>query len=494
MSVASACTGDLVLGHESPSPCDFAENTEPGKGVELLTFWSEDEQERRALSVLRSRAQDIDLHVTESSDEDRVTLQKNLQEGNFGVLPDVFQVNGGSDVLQYIHGTEGARICTLEHLVKKYEVRKNYFSAALAPSSCHGTLYAWPISIHRLNTMLVNLDVYEQAEKAANDQGTVLPPLTALNNAAELLAALEIVGSLQLQTDSGKRIVPLSLGIEFIDPILDRKSFGQEWVLLIVAFENFLLSYDVAAYKRLWYAEGDMTEEELRARLWDVISDLHRIGALVRPGARSWQAATLEVGEGSALLSIGGDWMRAQLNENLLAAGRVVSVPFPGTDDYYVYTPDSFAVPRQLKSNGSAARNWLTQVVDDRATQLNFSRAKQAIPAVSGLGKADLQTLSSEYLAQSYRAFSACHERHSACELLLAVSGLGPSPGLDPCFDRLGQVLAMVAGVELERGAREAQGSCARSMPKSVEEAEAELIEVLLAQARSPFRKECREP
>src|SRR5690606_38911604 len=97
----------------------------------------------------------------------------------------------------------------------------------------------------------------------------------------------------QLQTASGKNIAPLSLGIEFIDPILARQSFGQEWVLLILAFENFLLSYDVAAYKRLWYAEGDMSEEELRARLLDVISDLRRIGTLVRPGARSWQEATL---------------------------------------------------------------------------------------------------------------------------------------------------------------------------------------------------------
>src|SRR5690606_6762595 len=113
-----------------------------------------------------------------------------------------------------------------------------------------------------------------------------------------------------------------------------------------------------------------------------------------------------------------------------------------------------------------------------------------------GLDEADLQALGSDYLTQSYRAFSACHERQSACELLLAVSGLGPSPGLDACFDRLGQVLALVAGVELERGGREeAQaGRCPRSMPKSVKQAEAELIEVLLAQARSPFRKECREP
>lgn len=495
-ATVSACTGDLELGHEPPSPCDFVMSHDEANGLELLTFWSEDEQERRALAVLRGRAEAVDLHVTEASDEDRVTLQKNLQEGNFGVLPDVFQVNGGSDVLQYIHDAQATRICDLEQLAEQYDVRDNYFAAALAPSTCRGTLYAWPLSIHRLNTILVNLEVYSQVEEAAKLQGKEFPRLDKLKNADALLAALEVVKSLNLQTEDGKRIVPLSLGLEFIDPIISEQSFGQEWVLLVIAFENFLLSYDLPAYKRLWYGMGETTEDELRARLQDIIVDLRRIRALIRPGARSWQEATLEVGEGSALLAIGGDWMRAQLDEATLDSGRVVSVPFPGTDDFFVYTPDSFAVPRQVKSDGSSARNWLTQVVDDLPTQLNFSRRKQAIPAASGLGATELIALGSDYLTQSYHEFSACHQRNSSCQLLLAISGLGPSPNLDPCFDRLGQVLAKVAGVKLERTVPQdpKAGICTRPMPESVEQAEAEMIEVLLAQAREPFRKECREP
>jgi glucose/mannose transport system substrate-binding protein len=74
------------------------------------------------------------------------------------------------------------------------------------------------------------------------------------------------------------------------------------------------------------------------------------------PDKVEWQEAPRMVIEGEALLTIGGDWMRA-LREAKDSDG-VVTYAFPSEEETFAYTPDSFTVPPQEGSQGSSARRW----------------------------------------------------------------------------------------------------------------------------------------
>src|SRR5690606_13673316 len=110
-------------------------------------------------------------------------------------------------------------------------------------------------------------------------------------------------------------------------------------------------------------------------------------------------------------------------------------VPFPGTGEAFVYTPDSFAVPRRGGTDGAGAHVWLREVVSDQTTQVRFANIKNSIPAIRDLDDNTLDGLVHERLRDTYRQFAACQTEGSSCRLLLAVSGLGPPPATDPCLD-----------------------------------------------------------
>jgi len=491
---ALGCSDEVPLGRIRPQACDFVDPPAEKVRVELLTFWSGDEQESRALSVLQDRAEKVPLHYSETSDADRPTLQHNLQEGNSTVLPDVFQVNGGSDVLQYVPSSAPASICKLDRLIDEYDVKGRYFGEALKASQCRTSYFSWPLSIHRLNTLLVNVDAFERVRAYAEQKGIAVTHPKDMQSADELLRFLEQVQEWKVPSALGPPLEALALGIQYRDPDLPDQIFGQEWVLQVVAFENLLVSYQDHAYERVWYGDGQKDDGKLDAVVDRLAADLASIGSLVKSAPQSWQAAARAVGEGSALLTIGGDWMRAQVDETSLNRREVDNFAFPGTKDAYVYTPDSFAVPEQSDSDGSAVHRWLSEVVDHAPTQIRFSRVKQAIPARADLSDSDLAGLNSTYLSDSYRQFSRCHRADNTCRLLLAVSGLGPASNVDPCFDRLARVIALLAGMEsADRQQMAGVPTCPRPMPTSKSDAKAELRRVLSAYSQYPYRSECRD-
>ncbi len=493
-ALAGGCLGDVELGGRRPNSCDFVEPSADEDKVyrlSVLTFWSEDPQEAAALKELEDRGrEDARVTIGREANSNREELQLNMQEGNSDELPNVFQVNGGSDVLQYVGREEGNGLCALDRLVEQYDLESKYFDAALAPSRCAGSLFAWPLSIHRLNTMLVNREVYRKMEVLAEQQEVELPRLEELSSARELIEFLDLAGRLGLKDAEGNDVVPLSLGIQDIDRQGNSDPVGQEWVLLILAFENLLASYGHGAYEAIWYGSGGLSDQELGALIRRLSQDLKDLGDLTFSTPRSWQEATMDVAQGRSLLTIGGDWMRAQVGRLSLVSGEVETRPFPGSEYAFVYTPDSFAVPASLNSAGEGEHQLLRDVVHHPETQVQFARRKQAIPARSDLSRAQLEGLGFRYLVDSYHVFGDCHRADSSCRLLLAVSGLGPPPNISPCFDRLGRVIALLAGMDAVPV--DGEDECERPMPTNFEEAEGELIEELREVRQNSFRAECR--
>ncbi len=506
------CGGVEVLGDKPASSCDLVDYDVGESGrqqkIEIATFWSSD-AESAAFRVLQKVAVARDYVIATTDRRDRDHQQTSLKAwlvNDSDPLPDAFQVNGGSDVLQWVDEEE-TQLCPLTRLDERYDFSGSFFAATLAPVSCRRTLYGLPVGVHRLNVVFYNETLVERLLAEAETQGVSLQRPEELQSVEAFIEHLGGIAALGVESEDGAPIVPLALDAT------------NTWPLAVLAFENVMAASGGELYEAVWKGQEAMSaskgasalvdgEVSLRAGLSQVVEDVQALGVYSNlsdqyreagepfhlDGGFRWQSALDMVASGLAAYTVMGDWGWAQVGAQNDA---VRSMPFPGTGHAFIYTPDSFAVPRRGGSDGSGAHMWLKEVVADVETQIAFAQVKQSIPAVRGLSEDELATLGNERLAESYREFGRCQDPESDCQLLLAVSGLGPSPAADPCFDEVGRLVARVAGLVSEED-REAQErgeprECPLPFPVDPDEAGRELVERLVRESREPFAADCRD-
>jgi len=482
-----ACSGDRVLGDYPPSTCDLADppvefSNEP---LSIATFWA-DSHEQDALEQLRRRIDSRRYLVSTEQMRTRVEVQRHINDAfESQQLPDVFQVNGGSDVLRWVQSrpVDATDVCALDRLRDTYDWETAYFPAALAPLSCRGGLYGLPVGIHHLNVLFFNRPLFAALATRAHADGVELTDPSELKTAHELVSELARVAELQATTPSGKPLVPLAIGSE------------SEWPLTVIAFENVLLSLGHDAYESLWMGGLADASAERRAELSDALTEMLAVLRDLRSFSDvatevSWQDAVRQVGSGEALMTITGDWGFAQLDADVV--GDVETVTFPGTSGTFVYTPDSFAVPRELGKNGFPARSFLHDIVQDKAALIDFANAKHAIPPRRDLMPSEVDALNRESLRATYRRFSDCNGSDSGCKLLLAVSGLAPPPGTDACFDEMDSLLTFAVSGNPPADTGSTPRLCSQPFPTTGAAAEARLIQLLLSVAERRFAADCR--
>lgn len=473
------CASDAVLGDYTASSCDFAEPPSDTTDVTLYlsTFW-EDRKEMGALEVLLDHEQVYSY--SKSPKETRVDAQLQLDAAFVNKkLPDVFQANGGSDVLRWVRGgVESSAICPLDELSRAYGWEDAYFPRSLEPVSCLGSLYALPVGIHRLNVLFYNRKLFEELKLG---DPTLVDP-SELGSSALLLEQLAKVQQLA-KAPGARKFIPFAIGAK------------RAWPLTVMAFENVLLSIDRRAYETLWRGGLKTDDPELREQLTASLQRmLEALRKLVSFSSLSedvdWQDAVRQVGSGEALFTVTGDWGWAQLEENQLE--DVVAVAFPGTSSTFVYTPDSFAVPRESEQDGSRARGFLQKVVADPDALLAFSESKHSIPARRDF---DASLLKRAELRETYRKFTECSAGVGGCDVLLASSGLAPPPGFTSCFDDIEALLAKAVTGSIPETFYDNPRNCDNPWPPQTEaEAATRIVEQLLAVAREEFAEECRLP
>lgn len=481
-----ACSGERVLGDYPPSSCDLA--LPPARVIDaplsVATFWAGDSRERAAFQTLYDRIDQDRYAPAQETMTSRVDAQRRITAAfDLQRLPDVFQVNGGNDVLRWVEGrdADSTDVCALDRLRDTYRWRGEYFESALAPLTCRGNLYGLPVGIHHLNVLFYNRPLFAELQQRAAERGVTLVEPSQLGSADELLSQLRQVAALEPRTAEGEAIAPLAIGAQ------------SEWPLTIVAFENVLLSLGNDAYETLWQG-GLIGDDGSRAaslrhslqRMVELLRELSEVSNLDREV--TWQDALKQVEAGQALMTVTGDWGFAQLSD--AAEERVASVSFPGTSGVFVYTPDSFAVPRELAKNGFPAHYFLHDIVERKAAVLEFSALKHAIPARNDLTDTDLERLPAS-LRETYERFRSC-ESSSDCKLLLAVSGLGPPPGTDPCFDEIDALLTLaVSGRSITDEARMAR-RCPEPFPPDRAAAAERLVNLLITIGHRRFAPDCQ--
>lgn len=212
---------------------------------------------------------------------------------------------------------------------------------------------AVPVSIHRINWMWLNADLYRDLD---------LTPPTTWSQVFQDAKTLRANG-----------IIPLAHG-------------GQPWQTATL-FETLLLSVAGPEFYRAYFV--DKRPEALSdERVAEALELLRALKPLMDEDVqnRQWQEATRMVHEGKAAMQVMGNWAKAELQALGARSGRdFLCMPVPGTAQNHLYSIDTFVFFKSDTSNSTLAQQQFARGVLDAPTQIEFSRQKGTIPVRSDL-------------------------------------------------------------------------------------------------------------
>ena len=212
-----------------------------------------------------------------------------------------------------------------------------------------GDYVAVPVNIHRINWLWINPEVFKKA-------GIDKAPATL----DELYAAadkLEAAG-----------FIPLAHG-------------GQPWQDSTV-FENVVLAVmGVDGYTK---ALVDLDDKALTGPdMVKALTELKKLATYMDPDGKGqdWNLEAAKVINGKAGMQIMGDWAKSEWTLAKKTAGKDYQcVPFPGTQQGFLYNIDSLAVFKQKDAGTTAGQQDIAKRVLGKDFQKTFSINKGSIP------------------------------------------------------------------------------------------------------------------
>ena len=370
--------------------CSSADEASVAPVVELFSWWTkpgEVEALDAVLAVHEKRhpgAKVINAAVKDSATA-RDRLRARLEDRE---PPDTFQANVGQDLLRWVlyNGADAAE-SKLEPLSGKAVLGRDFSevfpAAVLSAAGFDGDVYAVPVNIHRTNSLFYNKRVFAELN---------LAPPTSLD---ELYAVSE-----ELQTQG---VVPLAVGAK------------GSWTLALLFFENLLIAKQGADFYQKYFS--GRVDNAADPRVLEVLEESLRLWRYTNADARQieWDAAVAMVHDGRAAMTVMGDWAKGTLEQLGGVPGKTFGqVPFPGTAGVFVFTADTFPLPR-----GAPRRNDALDFLGTLASlegQNAFNPIKGSIPA-----RTDIDPAAYDVLA---RAMIKDFRRDT---LELALSGMAPA-------------------------------------------------------------------
>ena len=371
----------LVAALAGALSCTAADDQEQTAStqVEIFSWWVAP-GEVEALDAL------VDLHAqrhpgvkvknlaAEFADQARDELKNRMASG---LPPDTFQANVGWGLLSW---GEGA-IEPLDEIAEREHWDAAFEPAVLDAVSKSGRFYGVPLNIHRINALF-----YNQQVLATHG----IEPPTTLEELHQACLTLKQVG-----------ITPIALGNL------------NSWTLQELAFECVLPAMGGADfYSSYWQGLEQGDAQPMRDTL-DYVIRLFADGCFNADSATiDWTDALDRVADGTAAFSEMGDWAKGYLESKGAVATEDFGVtPFPGTRGVFVFTSDSFPLPRGARNREGAIDLLITMASAEG--QLVFNRAKGSIPA-----RVDIDPSSLDVMQQSTYADWKTDEK------VLAMSGL----------------------------------------------------------------------
>ncbi len=302
--------------------------------------------------------------------------------------PDTFQANLGQDLLRWVlyNGADAAE-SKLEPLIGQAVLGRNFRDVfpepVLAAAGFDGEVYAVPVNIHRTNSLFYNKQVFA-------DLGLAVP--TSLEELYLVADELQAQG-----------IVPLAVGAK------------GNWTLALLFFENLLIAKQGASFYAQYFS--GKIDAAADPRMLEVLDESLRLWRYTNEDARQieWDAAVAMVHDGRAAMTVMGDWAKGTLEQLGGVPGKSFGqIPFPGTAGVFVFTADTFPLPKGAprRKDALAFLGTLASIEGQNA----FNPIKGSIPARTDIDPAAYDTLA-RAMIKDFRQDT----------LQLALSGLAPA-------------------------------------------------------------------
>lgn len=348
-----------------------------GGDVEIFSWWTSLGEEE-ALQAL------IDVHVRrvpdatvtnaalEYADKARQELAERMADAR---PPDTFQANIGADLISSWVQTPGAgdsqsKVENLQAVAEREGWLEQFWPEVIEAASFGGALRAVPVNVHRINSLVVRKDLFDKHH---------LEPPTSVEELNQLCAKIIADESIQDEAPNGRRMACLGLGNKW------------NWTLSLLTFEMLLPAMTSASYyEDFWMGDLSGDDDDFLPVLDEVLhlycggdaepncedhgyfnSDINEI---------TWDQGVRKVLEKEAMMAPMGDWAKGFLQAEGLAPGKQFDVvPFPGTDGIFVFTSDTFPLPRGAPNRAGALE--LLKTFASLEGQIAFNRLKGSIPS-----------------------------------------------------------------------------------------------------------------
>lgn len=387
----------LLCGCAEPQPSEervveiFSWWTNPGEKEALDALISAHQQRCPSAKVINAAAQD--------SNSARTQLRMRMEAGE---PPDAFQANVGQDLWKWVlyNGVDDSetKVEPLDDTIFVGAQARELFPEPVIRAAGHGgRIYGVPVNIHRINALFFNKRVFQKHG---------LSPPATLEELWQVCEELKQAG-----------VTALAVG-------------GKDtWALSILVFENLLVAREGADFYENYFTGAVTDPADPRIlRTLDAALDLWRYTS---DDARSvtWRDAVERVQRGDAAMTVMGDWAKGALEQlGGLPDETFGEVPFPGTQGTFVFTADTFALPR-----GAAGRNGALDLLTTFASlagQDAFNPIKGSIPARVDADPAAFDPLGKKSI-----------EDFHSDRLSLGMSGLAPSAFSMPVNEALGRAM-----------------------------------------------------
>ncbi len=326
----------------------------PSGNVEIFSWWTSG-GEVEALNALIGvyehkypKAHVVNL-AEDLADEARDRLVQRMAEG---APPDTFQANIGTDMLKWVmfNGVDDSatKVEPLNAIADKNGWNQAFPPVVLDALSQNGKIYGVPANIHRINSLFYSIKAFDAAGAK--------PPTTT----AELLTVAE-----QLKVAG---YTPICIGS------------GHWWTLSLLTFENVFPA--VAGgdfYQNFWTGKEDPNSANVSAALDYVL----QLWPYMNSDADSleWAAGVDHMfdADHACAMTVMGDWAKGYLESKGWKAGvDFEQIPFPGSSGTFVFTADTFPLPKGARNRPAALA--LLETIGSVEGQIAFNVVKGSIP------------------------------------------------------------------------------------------------------------------
>lgn len=355
------------------SACGGAPTAEADRSLELFSWWTS-ESERGALEAV------LNVHAESHPDVVVINAAESLAEKardrlvdrlSTGLPPDTFQANIGRDLFRWVlfNGKDDSdsKVEPLGELARASGWDRRLAEPVRAALSHGGELYGVPLNVHRINSLFYNVHAFARVG--------VRPP----RNLSELFEALDAFVA------AGYRR-PLSIGNK------------NDWTMSLFVMENlFPAIAGPDFYLEYWTGQSEPEHPLMRQTL----ETLLRLWPYFNASANDvdWTEGVellfAEELENASVMTVMGDWAKGHLMSLDWEEGvDFGQMPFPGSAGTFVFTSDSFPLPRGAPNRSGAIE--LLGTFGSRDGQLAFNALKGSIPAYEDIDPGDLDVLARE--------------------------------------------------------------------------------------------------